>query len=429
MAADLSRIPRTKQELENFLERNFEEYHQAYLNIRPGQGWRIELYETEVFRMMDTLYAGLYESLYPKLQREYSASDREIVDLVRALVKWTKKENGLFKRIAKNNGHGVLVNVEAIVQELLLRAYYKFTEAILLAKEEQTKNLKHLSSDNAGSVKSEYLIGIITATTEEFTSAKSFLNNPKLLPLIPEDSHIYTKGLFENSAKRLSVVITQTLDQGSAASAVATSQMIRTHNPDFLVMLGHAAGNKNLMRTTGLGDILIAKEAFDYGQVSIVEKLNNGNVVYVEKDKKRPIEADKTLVTLLTQFSEDHTFLEHIKSGYAASSLFSNPLKVHFGSIASGNALVRSESWFDKIVAANTGTIGLEMEAYGFYFAAVNTRFKDKPLFVAIKSVSDFGSHNTTYPPSLKAPLHRIGYATYTSAKFFYEFALKHLPI
>ncbi|KRT15915.1 hypothetical protein ASU31_10410 [Pedobacter ginsenosidimutans] len=429
MSATLSRIPRTKIEVEHFLENNRDEYAQAYKHIRPGEGWRIEWYADEVFGLMDTLYHELYDTLYSKLTDTYSASDQEIIDNIKALAKWAKKENSLFSKITKVNGHGVLVNVEATVQELLVRAYYKMNEAVKLAIEEQKENPKHIEKEKKSSASDEYLIGIITATPEEFNAVNSLLKSPKLLPLLDADSHNYTKGYFEKGTKRLAVVLSQTQDQGSSAAAVATTQMINSHNPNFLVMIGHAAGNKNLMHTTGLGDILVAKEAFDYGQVTVIEKVTNGNIEYIEKDKKRPIEADRSLITRIKQFADHKAPLTTIKQDYPGNSLFTSSLNVHFGSMASGNALVRSESWFNKIITANPGVIGLDMETYGFYFAAVNTRFKNKPLFVSIKSVSDFGSHNTVYTAPLKPPVHRVGYATHTSASFFYEFAMEHLPL
>jgi len=402
---------------------------QAHKHIRPGEGWRIEFYADEVYRLMDTLYHELYETPYFKLSKEYSAPDQEIIDLINALAKWAKKENNLFSKITKINGSGVLINVEATVQELLVRAYYKMTEAVKLATEERKANPKHIDKVQPAKEEQDYLIGIITATFEEFNAVKLLLKSPQLMRLSDDDSHTYTEGYFEKSKKRIRVVLSQTQDQGSAAAAVATTQMINSHNPNFLVMPGHAAGNRNLMRTTNLGDILVAKEAFDYGQVTVMEKKINGQIEYVEKDKKRPIQADRTLLTLLKQFADHTSDLVNIKQNYPKSNLFNQPLNVHFGSLASGNALVRSESWFNKIIAANSGTIGLDMETYGFYYAALNTRFKNKSLFVAIKSVSDFGSHNTSYPPPLEAPLHRIGYATSTSAQFFYEFAMEHLPL
>lgn len=429
MASELSRIPRTKEELKHFLENNKEEYYQAYKNIKPGEGWRIEFFEREIYSLMDTLYLELYDMLYPKLSEEYSVPDQEIIDNILALESWTKQENALFERITKANGHGVLINIEATVQELLIKAYYKFSEAAILAKEERMQNKHYIKPKPLVADKTDYLIGIITATPEEFNSVKVLLSKRMIVSLRPEDSHHYTKGYFERGEKSLAIVLTQTQDQGSSAAAVATTQMINSHNPDFLVMLGHAAGNKNLMRTTHLGDILIAKEAYDYGQLTISEKNIDGKVQYIEKNKKRPVEADRTLVNLLTQFSIDEAMLEGIKDKYSKHDLFPDKLAGHVGSIASGNAMVRSESWFNKIVAENAGTVGMDMECYGFYFAAQNSRFKNKPLFIAIKSVSDFGSHNTTYPPELTAPLYRINYATHTSANFFLEFALTYLPI
>jgi nucleoside phosphorylase len=174
---------------------------------------------------------------------------------------------------------------------------------------------------------------------------------------------------------------------------------------------------------------MVADTSVDYDQVTVIEKSVDGVPEIKEKDKKVVITANANLLQKIGYFARHTDILERIRTKYPAYKLFHQTLNVKPGKIISGNALVRSESWFQKMIEDNSGAVGLDMETNGFYYAAENTLFKNKPLYISIKSVSDYGSHRNDFPDGIKDASVRVPYAIYTSANFFFHFALTCLPI
>jgi nucleoside phosphorylase len=220
------------------------------------------------------------------------------------------------------------------------------------------------------------------------------------------------------------------MHQGTASAATLTTKLVLSYSPNFVAMLGHAAGNRNLASGLKVGDIMLAETSVDYDQVSILtRKMADGEQETIEKDRKHVITADGTLVDAIIQFATQTDILNKIKDGYPSEDLFTHSLNLKPGKLISGNALIRSEEWFQKMINENTGTIGLDMETHGFYYAAQNTVFKNKPLFISLKSVSDYGSERHDYNKAIKSHIIRINYATYTSANFLFHFAINCLPL
>jgi nucleoside phosphorylase len=96
-----------------------------------------------------------------------------------------------------------------------------------------------------------------------------------------------------------------------------------------------------------------------------------------------------------------------------------NLLKMHVGAVASGASVIQNqqvvEQYIDKY---NRKLLGIEMEIYGLYFAAMNVS-KRRPTVFAIKSVCDFAD-------SAKSDDFQA-YAAYTSSQFLYKFVLSEL--
>lgn len=85
---------------------------------------------------------------------------------------------------------------------------------------------------------------------------------------------------------------------------------------------------------------------------------------------------------------------------------------VHVGSLPSGAAVIQTEELVsDYIELHNRKMLGLDMETYAVYYAAENA--PTRPLFVSIKSVSDYANSkkNDDYQ----------AYASYISISLFLE--------
>lgn len=436
MASKHTKIPRSINEFKLFLDYNEVAYHDASKHIKEGQGWNIPFYRDELFLIVVNLEGNLYEGIYPKLMDHNPTSDEEITNSFKGALSLFKRDTWVFEAIIqkkKEKGEeAFLSTVEGIVEALLSKAIYKLKEVIQLAEEDVIKgkvNEQILAVEEQTKAK-DYLIGFVTATNAEFQAVKNRLQGVTLLPTSESDSQIYYDGTIVGNDKRIKVILTQCHHQGTAAASTTTTKLTLRFNPNLVVMLGHAAGNKNLVGSLNLGDILICSEAVDYDQVTIIETPTTGSAPNIkEKDRKIIVTADPTLLGLIENFASDQAVLDSIKETSSVKSLIPHPLYYRIGKLISGDALVRSEAWFQKIISDNTGAIGLDMETYGVYYSAEHTVFKRKPLYISIKSVSDFGSHRTNLPAELEEPTNRVAYAIHTSVEFFFRFAVEHLPI
>lgn len=423
MASKFTKIPRAIEEFKLFLKYNDEEYEDAFKYIKKSEGWNIPYYDDEIYSIVSNLYHNLYEEIYPKLVENNPCSDTEIINSFKGTLILFEQEYSVFEKIInkkrENKEDEILGLIEGQVHTLIYKAILKLQEIIQLSEEDNIRYGKTSQSNN------NYLIGIITATSEEFKVVKSKLNNVTQLPTSNDDSQVYYDGIIQKDDKRIKVILTQSHHQGTAAASTTTTKLIFRFKPNLVVMLGHAAGNKNLLNLLNLGDILICSESVNYDQVIVTQK----NAEIKEKDKKVTIEPDATLLRLIEDFASEQSVLCSIKESSRIKSFFSHPLKYKLGKLISGDALVRSEEWFTQVISDNSGTIGLDMETYGVYYSAKYSVFKDKPDFISIKSVSDFGSHKNYFSEELKHPQNRVAYAIHTSVEFFFRFAIENLPM
>ena len=430
MASKYTKIPRAISEFKLFLDYNNEDYYDVFRNVKPWKGLAVSS-NSDIYPIVDNLEGNLYESIYPKLIEENPASDEEILNSFKGALKLFLDSNRVFEKISKKELF--FSTEEGLVHTLLIRVIYKLKEVIQLAEEDiirdKNESANTILPESPNSLNAKYLIGIVVATSLEFECLHENIVNPNMLPTEDDDSQVYYSGTIEENGKVIEVIFTQCHHQGTAAASTTTTKLLKRFKPSMIAMLGHCAGNKNLLKALKLGDVLVCSEAIDYDQVSVIEIIKDGVTEIKEKDRKIPIPSDSTLINLIERYASDLSILESIKESFVQKSAFNDPLSFKVGKLISGDALVRSENWFNKIISDNTGAVGLDMETYGVYYSSEHTLFKNKPLFVSIKSVSDYGSHKKDFPLGLEDHNLRVAYAVHTSVHFFLKFAATHLPI
>lgn len=127
----------------------------------------------------------------------------------------------------------------------------------------------------------------------------SKISNATPLPTDNDDSQIYQRGTINGKAGvKLNVIFTQLHFQGIASASNTTTKIILAFKPKLIVMVGHAAGNKNLKRDLSIGDILICKEAIDYDSVILIDKGSADEPTIKVKEKPNPFKADLHLFNL-----------------------------------------------------------------------------------------------------------------------------------
>jgi nucleoside phosphorylase/CheY-like chemotaxis protein len=228
---------------------------------------------------------------------------------------------------------------------------------------------------------------------------------------IENDASQYYIGFFINQSKKLKVVCASAPQMGMVASATLAMKMINSFRPRYIVMTGIAAGYKS--DNIGYGDILIADQSYDGTSGKIATKENNEKHF---SPNPTPIPLDSDLKEKFRAYENNEVFSK-IKRGFNGNTP-NTELKMKIGPLVSVPFVIQNESEFVSFKETQRKLIGLEMEAYGIFYSANNSP-NPKPKPIVIKSICDFGDVK-------KGDDFQI-YAAYTSAQFFYEFALNEL--
>lgn len=201
------------------------------------------------------------------------------------------------------------------------------------------------------------------------------------------------------------------MSMGMEATITLTTKVLTYFNPDYIFMVGICAGNKNVAK---VGDIIIAEKSLNYNEIVETEKKDDTTV---KKFMQNADSIDRKLKTRLTLFSRK-SIIEEIRQSYKDVSDFPKELTCQIGLMVTGSSLMRSDTKIQEINSAYHNVKGLDMETHGFYYAASNTFNDRKPLFVSIKSVSDFGDNTNHKVSSAK----RKAYALHTSSQTLIKF-------
>ena len=260
-----------------------------------------------------------------------------------------------------------------------------------------------------------YDIAVITAlNTPEFEYVLNISNSWELIE-IPDDVTMYYSTKFEKNGKILKIVAACTNQMGMTATACLTTKICETFKPKYIFMCGICAGLKE--RGLNFGDIIIAEQSWDYGSGKMKDVLQDGTVQDIKfEPDPRPIQLSPELKAKINNFLRKDEIRMRIQTSWKAGSKPTNILQAKLGPVASGSYVISSDSTLQGIKLQQRKLLGIEMEAYGLYFAAENSpRQYTKPIM--IKSVCDFGdsTKNDGYQD----------YAAFTSAQFMYEFIME----
>lgn len=228
-------------------------------------------------------------------------------------------------------------------------------------------------------------VAIITAIPIETASILSMGYSWEALQ-VENDPARYKKATVGNPSP-ISLIHVQLPEMGMAAAASLTTKVITKFHPRFVVMTGIAAGIDSHLN---LGDILVATDIWNYssGKYKDVAAPDGTSIVDLLPDSKH-IPLDEAIREKIT--SQDYREVLHQIYNSFIGAKNNTELKVHFGPIACGAAVVSSDRIVvDQVLAHSRKTIGLDMESYGVCVAAQSTSTA-KTIPIIIKSVSDKG--------------------------------------
>jgi len=226
---------------------------------------------------------------------------------------------------------------------------------------------------------------------------------------LPHDQTHYLTGTIEAKGVSISIVAAAAPRMGMPASAVLASKMVSTFRPKILGMTGICAGRAS---KTGLGDVVIAEPAFDWGSGKIDSHAGEPRF----RPSPHQLDLNVDLAAFLKNLFDDVGLLATIRSKCNAAPNRGD-LKVRVAPMASGASVVANAKLFEELLDGNRDITGLEMEAYGIFVAA-NGCAKPRPIPLVMKSVCDFADEDKDDDYQR--------YAAQTSARCFYE-AIKRL--
>jgi nucleoside phosphorylase/CheY-like chemotaxis protein len=259
--------------------------------------------------------------------------------------------------------------------------------------------------------KYEYDLAIVTALDKiEMESVKKLSTNWEKYEVANDGMNYYSTQFIDNNGKNLKVIAASAPEMGMVASSVTATKIIYNFCPRYLVMVGIAAGVKGKVN---IGDVMVADPSWDYGS----GKTKDESGVEVFQPDPRQLRLDADIKAKFQVFVQDRSTLDKIHNNWIAE-LVPFSLNVHVGPVASGAAVVANGNIPEEIADHNRNIIGIDMETYGVFYAAVNSP-RPKPLAFSMKSVCDFA--DTEKDDRFQY------YAAYTSATAMHEFVVKYL--
>jgi nucleoside phosphorylase/CheY-like chemotaxis protein len=225
-----------------------------------------------------------------------------------------------------------------------------------------------------------------------------------------DDTTFIRRGRFQSAGREFSVVSAVAPRMGMVSACHLASKLIGRFRPRIVVMPGICAGVRD---RTQIGDVLLTDMAWDYQSGKHV--LDSEKVPGFLIDPHF-IQVDPAIAAKWNVFAADDVLRVSVWKQW--HHRYPQPPELLHGPVASGSAVLANAAITDSILRQQRKTLGVEMEAYGVYFAA-EMASHPKPSVCVMKSVCDFADEK-------KDDGHQ-GYAAYTSATFVREFFERYM--
>lgn len=265
----------------------------------------------------------------------------------------------------------------------------------------------------------KYDVAIITAVKCETEAVMKLSEKWETIPF-DDDSTVYYSTVWNNDKKSIKVVTTCLPQMGMVSATAISMKLISRFVPRYIIMPGIAGGVKNEYE---FGDIIIPKEVKDYCSGKYATPKNSEEI---EEAKRNPlkffiptassIQTDPDIINILSNSFKE--VLRQIHDNWPNNSEYKAPT-IRTGYMATGDSVVQNDSVIDMMIKNHLRNAdGLDMEAYGVYYAAQQS-LRPKPIPICMKAISDFADKD-------KEDKHQA-YAAYTSANFLKYFVLNIL--
>lgn len=231
---------------------------------------------------------------------------------------------------------------------------------------------------------------------------------------IPDDTVVFYEAVLEPNGRKIRCVTAYADRMGMVVTAVLATKVINYFRPRYMFMTGICAGISK--EKANFGDIIVAEHVIDGASGKYA---NKGDEHIFVPDYK-VINTKPEFLATIRRLKENKNLMEGIRNMNRPKVL--NPdhsLKVIVGPVASVPAVVADRQVIESLKGQERKLLGLEMEAYGMYYA-VEHSMRPRPLIVAsLKSATDFADAN-------KSDEYQQ-YGAMTSSEFLYYIILNEL--
>ena len=221
------------------------------------------------------------------------------------------------------------------------------------------------------------------------------------------DAQVYYEASFLRDGQPFKVVTARQDEMGMTASATLSMKLIRHFKPQYLIMVGIAAGViLPDVEDQLYGDVVLADVVWNY---------SSGKFVSPEKADIRFGEMGFIPRPTVVRLKKE--LMPYIKEAVDSPE---NETHVYIGPMASGSAVVANQEVLNKQIRHSFhNTAGLDMEAYAVMYAAEHA-IEPRPTPIVAKSVCD-------YADSRKSDQYQK-FAAFTSCQFAKLLYEKYLP-
>lgn len=159
---------------------------------------------------------------------------------------------------------------------------------------------------------------------------------------------------------------------GRLHAANAAIHAICKWRPEFILVVGIAGGFRR--RGLQLGDVLVTTAIHDYERQKLAST--------TRRIRWQTYTADPLLLKIAHQAA--------LSSDSGVVKVGGKVAKVHFGPVLSGDKIVASQSFADRLLSASRDSMGIEMEGAGVAFAASQYSV---PMLM-IRGIADFADEH-----------------------------------
>jgi nucleoside phosphorylase/CheY-like chemotaxis protein len=220
------------------------------------------------------------------------------------------------------------------------------------------------------------------------------------------DPTTYYRGSCTGRTRNWNIVGAYAPAMGMPAAAALASKMILQFKPEFLAMTGITAG---VVGECALGDIIAVDQSWDWG--SGKRSLADGLPIFSpdpQQHRMSPVVRNR-----VARLADDNEFLNTLWTDYdGGGQTPTSPPSIRIGPVASGASVLQDPEYTSFVKQQQRKLLGIEMETYGVYAAAAETRTPEPHVF-SIKGVVDFADEHKSD--------HYQEFASYASARVLRE--------